>query len=258
MSFVPDINVHGGHAVMYRHRETPTTASPDLKLGSRYQQRRIELEMPKDDDAEVSSSNTESLADSGFLDAEENYHEFKTMRQRAEFAYGEIRRTAVEATEAVLERENFANRKQFWYGTKSQWSKKDVEEEARLAKKGALASARLQRRFSTLLPRAVPKARRVLDFDREDGGERVPAHWSGLSRHELGRIFPRVYGEGKEPQDRPMSSTNLRKHIAQRVWSRAEIAQHFSSILERAKEDRAKSETSTLLTTYLKESRRLI
>merc|ERR1711974_12356 len=114
------------------------------------------------------------------------------------------------------------------------------------------------------------------------------------SKHELGRIFPRLYGEGKEPQDRPMSSTklrnhiaqrvwnapeiarvspmsstehtnhicrrdvsggakepqdrpmsstNLRKHIAQRVWSRAEIAQHFSTILERAKEDRAKSET---------------
>ena len=303
MSFVPDIDVHGGRprGVLDRHhRQTPTTASPDLKLGSRYNYRRIELEMPKDDEEMSSSGNVESLADSGFLDAGENSREFETMRKRAEFAYEEIRRTAVEATEAKEEREEFSDRKQVCYGPRSQWNDEDLREEVRLAEKVDLAKARLQRRFM-LLPRAIPKARKVLDFDREDGGERVPADWSALSKHELRRIFPNLYGERKEPQDRPMSSTklrnyiaqrvrnvpkiarvspmsskharmcrkdvsggvqepqdrpmsstNIRKNVASRIWSRAEIAQHFSTILERAKEDRAKSETSTLLTTYLK------
>ena len=83
------------------------------------------------------------------------------------------------------------------YGPRSQWAEEKVEEEARLAKRGALASARLQRRFSKL-PRVIPKARRVLDFDREDGGDRVPTgSWSQLSRHELKRIFPSVYDKDK-------------------------------------------------------------
>ena len=36
MSFVADIDVHGGHVIMYLHRQTPLTESPDLRLGSRY------------------------------------------------------------------------------------------------------------------------------------------------------------------------------------------------------------------------------
>ena len=78
------------------------------------------------------------------------------------------------------------------YGPKerSMWPKDTVEEEQKLSRKGALASARLQRRFSKL-SRVIPKARRKLDFEREDGGERVPTgSWSQLSKHELKRIFP--------------------------------------------------------------------
>lgn len=218
MPFVADIDVHGGHVVMYLYRQTPLTNSPDLKLGSRYKRRRIDLEIPKDgnidddNNVSVSSGDMESSADSGFLDMEEKCYKFDTIRERAEFTYKEIRRTALEAEKAIAEHENFNSHAKFRYGPKSQWAKEKVEEEAKLSKRGALASARLQRRFAKL-PRVIPKARRVLDFDREDGGDRVPTGWSQLSNHELKRIFPSVYDKDRsrarsreESEDRPMEN----------------------------------------------------
>ena len=61
----------------------------------------------------------------------------------------------------------------------------------------------------------IPKARRVLDFDREDGGDKVPtSSWSQLSRHELKRIFPNLYDKDKttaktarESEDLPVASS---------------------------------------------------
>ena len=163
----------------------------------------------------VSSGDLESSADSGVLDMEEKYYKFDTMRQRAEFTYKEIRRCAVEATRTMGEHDNFMRHAKFRYGPRSQWAREKVEEEARLAKRGAMASARLQRRFSKL-KRVIPMARRKLDFDREDGGDdRVPTDEEQLLRHELKRIFPQVYDENNqrrpefelEAQDLPVANS---------------------------------------------------
>ena len=192
MSFVADIDTHGGHVVMYLYRQTPLTDSPDLKLASKYKYRKVQLELPEDGDnvVNVTSENLESSADSDELDLEEKTYTFNTFRQRAEFAYKEIRKTAEEATEACNEHAVFSSHAKFRYGPKALWAKEKVEEEKRLSKRGALASARLQRRFSKLSA-VIPKARRKLDFEREDGGERVPtSSWAQLSKHELKKIFP--------------------------------------------------------------------
>ena len=76
---------------------------------------RIDLDMPKDgdNDVSVSSGDMESSADSGTLDMEEKYYKFDTMRERAEFTYKEIRRTALEATRAVSEHDNFMSHAKF-------------------------------------------------------------------------------------------------------------------------------------------------
>ena len=51
-----------------------------------------------------------------------------------------------------------------------------------------MASIRLQRRLSKL-PYVIPKARRTLNFDREDGGDKVPTDWAQLVMQEEPRIF---------------------------------------------------------------------
>ena len=80
MSFVADINEHGGHVVMYLYRQTPLTNSPDLKLASKYKHRKVQLELPEDGDdnvVNVSSGNLEASADGDELDLEEKTYTFQ-------------------------------------------------------------------------------------------------------------------------------------------------------------------------------------
>ena len=194
MPFVADIDAHGGHVVMYLYRQTPLCSSPDPKLPGRYKYRKVQLQLPKDglDNINVSSGDLESSADNDALDSEEKTHTFDSFRQRAEFAYKEIRKTSDEAEIAIDEHEAFSTQAKSKYGPKWSLIKEKVAEEKRLSKRGAMAGGRLQRRFSKLA-KVIPKARRVLDFDREDGGERVPTHsWAQLTKHELKRIFPDI------------------------------------------------------------------
>ena len=211
MPFVADIDANGDHVVMYLNRETPLTSSPELKLDIGYSKyHKVQLKIPQDgDNIEVSSGSLESSADSSTLDLEEKTHYFRTFRERAEFAYKEIRTTILEAEKALAGHQHFSSHA----GVRSQWAEAEVREETRLGKRAALASARVQRRFSKL-PRVIPKARRVLDFDREDGGERVPTgNWSQLSNHELKRIFPNGYDKASltgESEDLTIAGTQGR------------------------------------------------
>ena len=50
-------------------------------------------------------------------------------------------------------------------------------------------SNQLNRRISKI-PLVVPKARRALDFDRADGGGKIPTSLPKLRDYELRRVFP--------------------------------------------------------------------
>ena len=66
-------------------------------------------------------------------------------RGRQEFAYALIRKSSFEVEDAVRSHEHYSSHAKFRYGPRWQWPRETTEEEARLARAGAVATARLHR-----------------------------------------------------------------------------------------------------------------